>query len=316
MIIDHVNLNHIRVFECVFRTRSMTLAAQELHLTQSGVSQHIKSLEDMLGIRLFDRIQQKLVPTSAANQLFKRSSQGLNEIEQALWQIKGGEAQLAGQISIGMPIEFGNNVILPLISAICRKHPLIRFTLRLDFANVMNDMLMKGELDFAFVDDFRMDRRIKTEKVYDEVLELCATDEFLKSKGAPKNTRRYFESLEYVEYQAGEPILRVWFAHHLNTKHIDLNVRTTVMDVQAVARLIISDVGAGILPGHLLAKLQKEGHKLYTFKGCGKPVKNTISVAYLSDRSHSPTVLTVLDSLKKSLAAPALKSSPVKQEVL
>jgi len=64
LLIDQLNLNHLRVFECVYRTGSMTAAAKELHLTQSGVSQHIKSLEDVLNFKLFDRIQQRLVPTS------------------------------------------------------------------------------------------------------------------------------------------------------------------------------------------------------------------------------------------------------------
>lgn len=303
MYIDHVNLNHLRIFEAVYRCKSMTLAAQELHLTQSGVSQHVKSLEDMLGVRLFDRIQQRLVPTSSGTLLFQRCSTGLHHIEQALWAVKGEENQLSGTVSIGMPIEFGNNVIMPLLSEICRKYPRIRFQVRMDFASAMNSMLLAGELDFAFVDDFGMDRRIKTEKVYDEVLELCATEDFLKKRSSPKNTRKYFESLEYVEYQDDEPLLRMWFHHHLGTRHIDLNVRTTVMDVQAIARLILHGAGAGILPSHLVTKLSSDMRgKLHTFKGCGKPLKNAISVAYLADRTHAPTTLAVLESLKKSLA--------------
>jgi DNA-binding transcriptional LysR family regulator len=301
MFIDHVNLNHIRVFECVYRTRSMTLAAQELHLTQSGVSQHIKSLEDMLGVQLFDRIQQKLVATSAGALLFKRSSQGLREIEEALWTIKGADQQLSGTVTIGMPTEFGTNLVLPLLAQIAKKHPLIHFKLNLGLASAMNSMLLGGEVDFAFVDDFRLDRRIKTERVYDETLELCISEELIKKVGTPKNTRRYFESLEYVEYQEDEPVLRKWFAHHLHTKHIDLNVRTTVMDVQALARLIVADVGAGILPGHRVAKLEQQGRKIYRFKGCGKPLKNTISIAYLAERTHAPPTLTTIDALKTGL---------------
>lgn len=301
MILDHVNLNHLRVFECVYRSRSMTLAAKELHLTQSGVSQHIKSLEEMLDVKLFDRIQQKLVPTSAGATLFKRCTQGLNEIEQGLRSIKGAEKQLSGTVTIGMPNEFGNNVVLPQLSAIARKHPLVQFKVRLGLASDMNEMLLRGEIDFAFIDDFRMDRRIKIEKVYDEVLELCATDEFVRKKGAAKNNRRFFESLEYVEYLDEEPLLRMWFAHHLGTQHLDLNVRTTIMDVQGVARLILAEVGAGILPSHLVSKLQKEGHKLHRFKGCGKPLKNAISVAYLQERTHGSATVATLEALKKAL---------------
>ena len=57
MLIDQLNLNQLRIFESVYRTQSMTQAAVELGLTQSGVSQHIRALEDVLGLSLFDRIK-------------------------------------------------------------------------------------------------------------------------------------------------------------------------------------------------------------------------------------------------------------------
>src|SRR5262245_56732646 len=131
MFIDNINLNHLRVFECVYRTKSMTQASQELHLTQSGVSQHIKAFEDSLGTRLFDRIKQKLVPTSQANQLYKRCRDSLFGIERTLSEIKGAEKQLIGTVKIGMPIEFGNNLIVPLLAKFGREHPLVRFRLTL-----------------------------------------------------------------------------------------------------------------------------------------------------------------------------------------
>jgi DNA-binding transcriptional LysR family regulator len=301
MIIDNLNLNYIRIFECVYRTQSMTLAAQELHLTQSGVSQHMKSLEEMLGVQLFDRIKQKLVPTAAGAVLYKQCSKSLGEIEQALFQIKGGDKELSGTIAIGMPIEFGNNVLMPLLSKFCRKNPRVKLKFRLDFASSLNDQLLKGELDFAFVDEYKMDARITTERVYDEVLELCAHEGAINTKVPAKNPRKFFESLQYVEYQEDEPILRMWFAHHLDARNIPLEVRATVMDVQGLARLILEGVGAGVLPGHLYQKLQQEGHKLHRFKGCGKPLLNAISAAYLRERTHSPSALAALNFLKESL---------------
>ena len=169
MLLDTINLNHIRVFECVYRTRSMTLAAQELHLTQSGVSQHVKTFEDSIGVKLFDRIKQRLVPTGAANGLYRSCSSGLMDLEHALSDLKGGEKKLVGPVRIGMPIEFGNNVILPLLARFGGKHPLVRFELIFDFASAMNEGLLDGTLDFAFIDSYAMDRRVTTEPVYDEV---------------------------------------------------------------------------------------------------------------------------------------------------
>jgi DNA-binding transcriptional LysR family regulator len=302
MLIDQINLNHLRIFECVYRTRSMTVAAQELHLTQSGVSQHIKAFEDSLGVRLFDRIKQRLVPTAQAARLFETCSSGLTGLERVVGEFKGGEAALTGNVTFGMPIEFGNNVLMPALAKFSQKHARVRFGLKLGFASAMNDRILSGDLDFAFVDDFKMDASITTEKVYDETLDLCASLDYLKKKGTPKNDRKWFESLDYVEYQKGEPILRMWFKQHLGTQNLALNVRADVMDVQGVARLITSGMGAGVLPGHLLSKLKAEGVRLHVFKGSGKTVKNGIRLAYLRERTHSKAVVAAMDWLKKAAA--------------
>ena len=175
------------------------------------------------------------------------------------FEVKGGDTQLSGTVSIGMPVEFGHNVILPLIAQFCRKHPLVDLKIQFDFASKLNQELLRGTR-------LRVCRRLsdgstgETEKVYDEIIDLCISENMLKKMGPPKHHRKYFESLEYVDYQESEPILQMWFHHHLEARHIDLNVRATVMDVQAIARLILAETGAGVLPGHLLAKLQKEGN--------------------------------------------------------
>ena len=45
------NLNLLRIFESVYRLGSMTKASKELFMTQSGVSQNIKNLEELLEIK-------------------------------------------------------------------------------------------------------------------------------------------------------------------------------------------------------------------------------------------------------------------------
>jgi len=299
VILDKINQNQLRVFETVYRRKSMTEAAQELHLTQSGISQHIKALEDTLEIKLFDRLHLKLIPTEASHQLFEVCTKNFQNLEHTLMEIRGDKIQLAGTVVIGTPIEFGNSFIVPLLSQFSKKYPKVKFKLKLGFASAMNERLLTGDLDFAFVDAYKMDRRITVQKVYDEILELCVHPQILKQKGSPKHTAKYYENLEYVEYQEGEPILRMWCAHHLKTKHLRLNVKATLMDVHGVASFITAGFAAGILPRHFAEKLQKQGHKIYCFKGSGVPLKNAISVAYLSQKSHSKSTQAVLDFLLK-----------------
>ena len=314
MIIDQLNLNHLRIFEVVIRTKSVTAAARELHLTQSGVSQHLKSFEEMLGVRLFDRIKGRMVPTAQAQALYERCQKSLGEIEQALVETKSGGREVSGLVTVGMPIEFGHNVILPLLAEFGRLHPSVKFNTRFGFAGVMSESLVSGDMDFAFVDELGIDRRIEKNPVYDEVLDLCISQSLLKSftatekpgKRSPESPlvtrdRRFFEAIPYVDYQRDEAILRHWFQHHLGTQHLRLNVRATVVDVQGVARLVIGGLGAGVLSDHLIEKLQAEGHDIVSFAGSGKSLKNTISAAWLRDRSLTPAAALLRDWLKERL---------------
>lgn len=312
MFIDQLNLNQVRIFECVYRTKSMTAAARELQLTQSGVSQHIRAFEDMLNVKLFDRINQRVVPTAAAAILYDRCKKSLVGLEDAFSELQAEKNQLSGRVHIGLPTEFGYNVVIPLVAKFVEKHPAVRFHFRLGYGGEMNALLLGGDIDFAFIDEFTMDKKIKTNPVYDETLELCTTSDPAKKSGSQDRT--FFESLRYVDFSKDEQILRRWFKHHFNDDSWRLSLRSTIEDSQGVARLVLSGIGAGILPGHLVRKLEKDGVKLNVFKGKGAPLKNTISVAVLRERSHSRSVDAAFEFLTREIENLNTKKKPASKE--
>jgi hypothetical protein len=300
MLIDQINLNQLRVFESVYRTKSMTHAAKELHLTQSGVSQHIKALEEVLELKLFDRIKQKLVATPAARELYTHTSKSFEYIENTLNRLKNTDKELTGLVSIGVPIEFGNNIIIPLLSEFQKKNPKVRFKIRQGFPFEMNHMLLNGELDFAFVDSFSLDKGIKTESVYDEVLELCVS----KKLGLPQKIQTdfdFYKKLTYVDYQEEQSVLSLWMKHHLNVKGPELDVRVYITDAQAISKMILNQVGAGVLPGHLAQKLINRGEDLQILKGSEKNLINAISIAYLEEKTLTLAGKTTLEFLGNQL---------------
>ncbi|MCB0394152.1 MAG: LysR family transcriptional regulator [Bdellovibrionales bacterium] len=300
LLIDKLNLNQIRVFEAVYRTGSMTTAANELHLTQSGVSQHIKSLESSLEVTLFDRFNQRLVPTQSAKTLYETCAEGLRSIEKGLAEVTGIDQELTGTVGVGMPIEFGINVILPLISEFGKAHPQVKFEVNLGFASEMNDRLLAGSIDFAFIDDVVMSSPIDVEEVYEETLDLCVHPELIEGKDLPLS-KADIENLSYIAYQRGEPLLHRWFQNHYQGKQIHQNVRMVVMDVQATAKLIATGFGAGVLPSYIVAEMKREGIPIVALKGSENPVINKIKLASLRQRSFSKSSKALLDFLKARL---------------
>jgi LysR family glycine cleavage system transcriptional activator len=78
------SLDSLRVFSVAARHLSFTKAADELHLTQSAVSHRVRTLEEELGVVLFNRIQRRLELTSAGRSLAQRVDQAVADISRAI----------------------------------------------------------------------------------------------------------------------------------------------------------------------------------------------------------------------------------------
>ena len=76
-----IDSRKLLAFTTLARVGSFTLAARELYITQSAVSHAIKSLEQELDCRLFDRLGRSVKLTRAGQQLHERAQKILTEMK-------------------------------------------------------------------------------------------------------------------------------------------------------------------------------------------------------------------------------------------
>lgn len=300
MLTEHLNLNELRIFASVYRNGGMTSAAAELHLTQSGVSQHISHLETELQVKLFDRLKRRLYPTPAARELYEACRQGFETLESTLQNIKGGKDALVGTLRLGMPQEFGASVIAPLLGEFAAEHPALKFELHFEYSQAVLEELVAGNLDLAFVDEFARHPAVVTDPVYREILDLCVSRELLASIGRPQHRREFYEKLEYLDYESAHPLCLKWFQHHLGSDKLRLKMRAIVPSTQGISTLITAQMGAGILPRHVSWRLHKQS-SIHVFQARSAPLSNTIAIARLSGRTHSMAVTRLTEWLKLKL---------------
>jgi LysR family glycine cleavage system transcriptional activator len=86
-------LNALRYFEAAARKKSFTLAADELHITQSAVSQQIRNLETFVGAALFKRGTSTVVLTEIGREYFATVSKALERIDAATAKAKRASPQ-------------------------------------------------------------------------------------------------------------------------------------------------------------------------------------------------------------------------------
>lgn len=137
-------LNTLRMFDAAARHLSLTRAAQELHVTQAAVSQHIRNLEERLGKPLFRRLPRGLALTDEGQALWPVVAQSFERIEQSLQQV--AEPRPREILNVGVVGTFAIGWLIPRLSQFQQLHPYI--DLRLLTNNNRVDLAGEG-LDAA-----------------------------------------------------------------------------------------------------------------------------------------------------------------------
>ena len=65
-----MTLRHMKIYVAVFHHGNITKAAEELHLAQPSVSLAIRELEEYYGIRLFERMGRRILPTEGGKEFY------------------------------------------------------------------------------------------------------------------------------------------------------------------------------------------------------------------------------------------------------
>ena len=120
-------LTWFRSFEAAARTLSFTAAAEEIGLTQSAVSQQVKSLEMRLGTALFVRHPRSLALTDAGRKLLPEVGSALEALAAAAGRV---DASASGDIlTVATSVSIAQWVIAPYLSDFTRRHPEVRVRL-------------------------------------------------------------------------------------------------------------------------------------------------------------------------------------------
>jgi LysR family glycine cleavage system transcriptional activator len=121
----------LKAFESAARHLSFTRAAEELNLTQSAISRHIRLIEDSLGVRLFHRAKQRISLTEAGEVYVGEIRASLTRIETSTLHLLTYRRSV-GTLNLATLPTFGAKWLVPRLPAFHRQHPgiLINFILR------------------------------------------------------------------------------------------------------------------------------------------------------------------------------------------
>ncbi len=135
----------------VAETLNITQSAKELSLTQPAVSQHIKSIEQTLGVKLFLRTNKglKITPQGEIVINYAKKMKGLYGV---LLQELKDEQRSVRHLTVGVTPTAESNIISQVLALYSAQNPSIRITIISDTINNLYAKLKEYEIDFAIIE--------------------------------------------------------------------------------------------------------------------------------------------------------------------
>ncbi|MBM6851146.1 LysR family transcriptional regulator [Oscillibacter valericigenes] len=145
-----VKLELYRVFKEVAETGNISLAAKNLYISQSAVSQSVKQLETALQARLFARSPRGVSLTWEGQMLYQYVRSALGLLATGEDKLSQAQQLLLGTLTIGASDTVTSFFLTPFLETFHRQHPGIRLKIVSGRSAKVLSMLRSGAVDIAF----------------------------------------------------------------------------------------------------------------------------------------------------------------------
>jgi DNA-binding transcriptional LysR family regulator len=146
-----IQSRQIEAFRAVMLTGAMTAAAETIHVTQPAVSRLIRDLEAELGLALFQRRGNRVLPTPEARALLievERSFVGLGQIRAFAGDIRSGRG---GMLRIAVLPAMATGFAPRFVAKFCRERPNLKVSIYGLPSPAIRDRVTTGELDLGIM---------------------------------------------------------------------------------------------------------------------------------------------------------------------
>ncbi len=146
-----IETSQLQTLVAVTKAKSFSKAAEDLHVTQSAISQSIKNLEKKLEVKLFKRSGKRVVLTPEGEKLYALANNFLAKLDDTLTEIQADKDTMSGKVRIGTLAGFGKSWLAPIMLEYAEKYPEIKVGINLGFQEELVREFENYRLDFLIL---------------------------------------------------------------------------------------------------------------------------------------------------------------------
>lgn len=279
-----MDLHRLEIFCKVAEFKSFTLAAEALRLSQPTVSEHIRSLEELAGDKLVDRLGRELRLTPAGVILHRYALKLLHLREEARQALAAHRGELAGAIVIGASTIPGSYLLPQIIGAFKAKHPTIPITVRSGNTAGIVEMVLRGEVGLGLVGLRSPDKRLTFQEVYSDELTLAVWPQHPWAQaGEVELAELYGQPFIFRERGSGTQMAVKAILGEYGLEVQKLKLSAEMPNTEAIRQSIKAGVGIGIL-SRLAVAAELEHGDLVAVKIRGVELRRPLFLVRRADR--------------------------------
>lgn len=248
-----IETTHLQTLVAIAKAQSFSKAAEELHVTQSAISQNIKNLELKLGVKLLTRNGKKVLLTEEGQKLFLISREFLNKIDKTIHELIEDKDLMRGEIKVGTLVGIGKSWLSNRIIDFSSLNPDIKLTAMYHNTDQLLDEFENNELDCIIVSEDHCPAIGEKIQIFDEQLTLVYPDtkefNFLANT---KLTLEMLNNLPSIMFDNGDPLFFRWCKEIFGSIPKKINKRIVVNSHGTIMAAVHRGLGIAVLPTHVL----------------------------------------------------------------
>ncbi|QHE86531.1 tripartite tricarboxylate transporter substrate-binding protein [Hydrogenophaga sp. BPS33] len=244
---QYVSLRQLRVLLSVGETGSFSATANAIGLTQSAVSQSLRTLEEALEIPLVDRTTRQVVLSDAGRRLVGPLREALDHLERVLSQAKTEASATRGVVRLACSQSVGGDFLPGRITAMQRAWPDIRLQLREQPHADVLEGVMRGTAELGLVVGDGLPSELSgTALLTEPYFVYCSLQHPFARRSYVSAASLRYEKLVLLDASAGG---RFQLDRFLHTHDVATAEAQEVTQVAMAMALVSGQVGVAVLPG-------------------------------------------------------------------
>ncbi|WP_293896231.1 LysR family transcriptional regulator [Flavobacterium sp.] len=286
-------LHQLQVFLKITQTKSITKAAEALHLTQPAVSIQLKNLQNQFEIPLTEVVGRQLYITEFGKEIALAAENIINEVYKINYKTSAFRGVLSGKLKIAV-VSTGKYVMPYFLTDFTNANRSVE--LEMDVTNkagVIN-ALKNNEVDFALVSTLPSGIGIESEVLLTNKLFLVASKNITSSD--KKNIGDYLLNAPLIYREEGSAT-RIAMENYFQKQGIQVNMKLQLTSNEAIKQAVMSGLGLSIMPLiGLKNELENESIKIIPVKNL--PIVTNWTLIWLKGKRLSPAANAYLQFIQ------------------